>query len=65
MPGKCVFNKLWIDKEEYREWLLADNDRHKAKCTICTKQGVQLSGKSGKSGNVLEFFHVGKIGNYA
>lgn len=21
MPGKCLFNQVWLQKEEYKEWL--------------------------------------------
>lgn len=38
MPGgKCVFNKSWLEKAEYKKWLMQDDDRYKAKCSVCNK----------------------------
>ena len=39
MPGgKSIFNKLWLDKLEYKDWLLQHEDKHKAKCSIYDKE---------------------------
>ncbi|GBL97390.1 hypothetical protein AVEN_170500-1 [Araneus ventricosus] len=37
MTGKCVFNKLWLQRREYQEWLLMQENRYKAKCSVCNK----------------------------
>ncbi|XP_063218747.1 uncharacterized protein LOC134529009 [Bacillus rossius redtenbacheri] len=37
MPGKCVFNILWLEKEQYKKWLSRDPDKHKARCRLCCK----------------------------
>ncbi|GBN63461.1 hypothetical protein AVEN_148793-1, partial [Araneus ventricosus] len=39
MPGgKCVFNPLWLNKQNYKTWLSSTNDKHKAKCSLCNKE---------------------------
>ncbi|GBM28847.1 hypothetical protein AVEN_53716-1 [Araneus ventricosus] len=35
MPGKCIFNKLWLD---YKDWIATDEDPHKANFRICLKK---------------------------
>lgn len=38
MPGgNCVFNKMWLEKLEYKEWLL-ESGRNKARCSVCSKE---------------------------
>jgi len=63
MPGKCVFNKLWLDNTNYKEWILTvDDDPHKAKCSLCMKQ-IDLA-RMGESAlrvhmkGKLEFFFI-------
>ncbi|GBN54738.1 hypothetical protein AVEN_265709-1 [Araneus ventricosus] len=36
--GKCVFNPLWLNKQNYKTWLSSTNDKHKAKCSLCNKE---------------------------
>lgn len=39
MPGgKSIFNVLWLDKLEYKDWLLQHENKHKAKCSVCNKE---------------------------
>ncbi|GBM43030.1 hypothetical protein AVEN_215164-1 [Araneus ventricosus] len=38
MPGKCMFNPLWVVKEEYADWLRSTENKNKAKCIWCAKE---------------------------
>lgn len=44
MPGKCSFNRLWLDKEPYKQWLREDpgGNMHKAFCHVC-KRDIDIS----------------------
>lgn len=36
--GKCIFNLNWLEKDLYKDWLLAvGNNKHEAKCKVCNK----------------------------
>lgn len=38
MPGKCRFQRSWLNNDNYREWLAPDvSNPHKARCKICCK----------------------------
>lgn len=47
MPGNCIFNVLWLTKDQYKEWLLSTNNKHKAKCRVCNKE-IEI-GRMGES----------------
>ena len=36
MPGKCVFTKLWLMNNNYKDWL-AKADHHRAQCIVHVK----------------------------
>lgn len=38
MPGKCIFNPLWLSKDEYTQWLRSTENKNKAKCAWCFKE---------------------------
>ena len=35
--GRCVFNPLWMQKEEYKNWLVPSKDKYSFKCKVCKK----------------------------
>ena len=38
MPGKCKFQNSWLNKEQYKGWLLKEpSDIHSARCSACLK----------------------------
>lgn len=41
MPGKCKFQELWLQNEQFKDWVLKVDDR-KAKCKVC-KTTIELS----------------------
>ena len=41
MPGKCKFQELWLQNEQFKDWVLKVDDR-KAKCEVC-KTTIELS----------------------
>ena len=39
MPGKCSFQKSWLQNAEWKSWLAeCANDPHMAYCTVCKKE---------------------------
>ena len=57
MPGNIRFQSNWLEKEEYKEWLLKDpTNIHNARCGICRKTfSIANMGKHG-----LKSHSVGK-----
>ena len=41
MPGKCKFQELWLQNEQFKDWVLKVDDT-KAKCKVC-KTTIELS----------------------
>ncbi|CAL1270347.1 unnamed protein product [Larinioides sclopetarius] len=37
MPGSCVFNALWLTRQEYSTWIAVSDSRTKARCRLCLK----------------------------
>ena len=38
MPGgKSVFSDLWLDKKEFADWLMHDDNKYSAACKVCKK----------------------------
>lgn len=38
MPGKCHFQDIWLEKEEYKYWLLKDSTNiGNARCSVCRR----------------------------
>lgn len=38
MPGKCVFNTLWLVNDNYKTWLASSTEKYKAYCKLCCKE---------------------------
>ena len=35
MPGKCSFQDSWLKEERFKDWILRDIDKRKARCGVC------------------------------
>lgn len=55
MPGKCVFNELWLEKDEYKRWLEAVPDNvYKYRCKLCrVTRKLESMGESALSSHMI------------
>lgn len=63
MPGKCKFQRSWLNNDSYRHWLAPDPaNPHRAKCKPCAKTfDIAAMGESALKSHVKSSKHDGNV----